>query len=216
MSGAQKAWARDFARLASADGARGRRQLSRDRDAHRRAAKPVIRAFTNDMAATRRSFVAALFALPIFVACSTVHRLAGRHRAPSRRRMPHGPRPADLPDQLGGLRAHLPPARAHAPGGSVSGRATSAAWNWSNLAQYALLFITALACAVLARAADRRRDLRPRRLWLGALAGVVCDATGISSCQPHSRRPVGRRGRGVQRHGVAPDADPAGSSLSIG
>jgi hypothetical protein len=100
-----------------------------------------IRAFTNDMAVTRRSFVTALFALPIFVMFHFLDWLAGTGPIEA----PHA-MALDLltfPISWAGF-ALISIPLLRILGVEQSWARYMTAWNWSNLAQYALLFVTAL------------------------------------------------------------------------
>jgi hypothetical protein len=100
-----------------------------------------IRAFTNDIATTRRSFVTALFALPIFIMFHFIDWLAGTG-------------PIETPHAMGLDLLTFPISWAGFALISIPLVRTLgverlwpryiAAWNWSNLAQYVLLFVTAL------------------------------------------------------------------------
>jgi hypothetical protein len=100
-----------------------------------------IRAFTNDIAATKRSFVTAIFSLPIFVMFHVLDWLAGVGTVEP----PHG-LALDLlsfPISWAGFALiSLPLVRML--GAEAQWPRYIAAWNWSNLAQYALLFLTSL------------------------------------------------------------------------
>jgi hypothetical protein len=100
-----------------------------------------IRAFSNDIAATRRSFVTAILALPIFVMFHLLDWLAGVGPLES----PH----AMLVDLLsfpiswaGFALLSIPLVRML--GVEKQWPRYIAAWNWCNLGQYALLFVTSL------------------------------------------------------------------------
>jgi hypothetical protein len=100
-----------------------------------------IRAFTNDMAATQRSFVTAIFSLPIFILFHVLDWVAGVS-------------PVDPPHLMvidlltfpiswaGYALISIPLVRML--GAEQQWPRYIAAWNWSNLAQYVLLFITSL------------------------------------------------------------------------
>jgi hypothetical protein len=100
-----------------------------------------IRAFTNDVAATQRSFVTALFSLPIFIMFHVLDWVAGVS-------------PVDPPHLMvldlltfpiswaGYALISIPLVRML--GAEHQWPRYIAAWNWSNLAQYVLLFITSL------------------------------------------------------------------------
>lgn len=99
------------------------------------------RAFTNDIAATRRSFITALFAFPIFVLFHYLDWLAGTG--------PLEGNHALILDLLsypiswaGYALIALPLLRAL--GLEAQWPRFITAWNWSNLAQYVLLLVTAL------------------------------------------------------------------------
>jgi hypothetical protein len=100
-----------------------------------------IRAFSNDIAATRRSFVTTILSLPIFVMFHLLDWLAGAGPLET----PH----AMLLDLLsfpiswaGFALLSIPLVRML--GVEQQWPRYIAAWNWSNLAQYALLFVTSL------------------------------------------------------------------------
>jgi hypothetical protein len=100
-----------------------------------------IRAFSNDIAATRRSFVTAILSLPIFVMFHLLSWLAGVG--------PLEPPHAMILDLLsfpiswaGFALLSIPLVRML--GVEQQWPRYIAAWNWSNLGQYALLFVTSL------------------------------------------------------------------------
>ncbi len=100
-----------------------------------------IRAFTNDVAVTRRSFVTAIVSLPIFLMFHVLDWLAGVGPMEA----PH----AMVLDLLsfpiswaGFALISLPLVRML--GAEAQWPRYITAWNWSNLAQYALLFVTSL------------------------------------------------------------------------
>jgi hypothetical protein len=100
-----------------------------------------IRVFTNDVAVTRRSFVTAIVSLPIFLMFHVLDWLAGVGPMEA----PH----AMVLDLLsfpiswaGFALISLPLVRML--GAEAQWPRYITAWNWSNLAQYALLFVTSL------------------------------------------------------------------------
>jgi hypothetical protein len=100
-----------------------------------------IRAFTNDVAATRRSFVTAIFSLPIFLLFHVIDWLAGVG--------PIEPPHAMVLDLLtfpiswaGFALLSIPLVRML--GAEAQWPRYITAWNWSNLAQYLLLFATSI------------------------------------------------------------------------
>jgi hypothetical protein len=100
-----------------------------------------IRAFVNDIATTRRSFLTALLALPIFVLFHFIDWLAGTGPLEA----PH----AIILDLLTFPISWAGFALISIPLLRMLGVETLwpryiAAWNWSNLAQYLLLFLTSL------------------------------------------------------------------------
>jgi hypothetical protein len=118
-----------------------------------------IRAFTNDMAATRRSFVTAIFALPLFVMLDVLDWLAGVG--------PLDPPHVMVLDLLtfpiswaGFALISIPLVRML--GVEQQWPRYIAAWNWSNLAQYGLLFVASV----------------PALLHLPAIASETCALVG--------------------------------------
>jgi hypothetical protein len=100
-----------------------------------------IRAFTNDLAVTRRSFVTALFSLPIFLMFHVLDWLAGVGPIEA----PHA-MALDLlsfPISWAGFALiSIPIVRML--GVEQQWPRYITAWNWSNLAQYGLLFVTSV------------------------------------------------------------------------
>ena len=100
-----------------------------------------IRAFTNDVSATRRSFVTAIFSLPIFILFHMLDWLAGVGPLDPPRLMV-----LDLltfPISWAGFALiSLPLVRALKVEPQWPRYIT--AWNWSNFAQYVLLFVTSI------------------------------------------------------------------------
>jgi hypothetical protein len=100
-----------------------------------------IRAFTNDVAVTRRSFVTAIFSLPIFVMFHVLDWLAGAG--------PVDPPHVMVLDLLtfpiswaGFALISIPLVRML--GAEQEWPRYITAWNWSNLAQYLLLFVASV------------------------------------------------------------------------
>ncbi|WP_419757900.1 hypothetical protein [Acidisoma sp.] len=100
-----------------------------------------IRAFTNDVGATRRSFVTAIFSLPIFVMFHVLDWLAGVG--------PIDPPHVMVLDLLtfpiswaGFALVSLPLVRVLKA--EAQWPRYISAWNWSNFAQYVLLFVTSV------------------------------------------------------------------------
>ena len=163
-----------------------------------------IRAYTNDIAATRRSFVTALFSLPIFVMFHVLDWVSGVGTVEP----PHT-LALDLlsfPISWAGFALiSLPLVRML--GAEAQWPRYINAWNWSNLAQYALLFMMSL----------------PVVLHAPPIASETCALVGYGWALwlewyvtrlvlwhfPDGCGAACRRGCRVQRHGVAHDADPA-------
>ena len=100
-----------------------------------------VRAFTNDIAVTRRSFVTAIFSLPIFVMFHVLDWLAGVGSIDPPRLMV-----IDLltfPISWAGF-ALISIPLVRMLGAEQQWPRYITAWNWSNLAQYVLLFVTSL------------------------------------------------------------------------
>jgi hypothetical protein len=100
-----------------------------------------IRAFTNDVGVTKRSFVTALFSLPIFLMFHVLDWLAGVGPMES----PHA-MAVDLlsfPISWAGF-ALISIPLVRMLGAEAQWPRYITAWNWSNLAQYALLFVTSV------------------------------------------------------------------------
>jgi hypothetical protein len=100
-----------------------------------------IRAFTNDVAVTKRSFVTALFSLPIFIMFHVLDWIAGVGPMEA----PHA-MALDLlsfPISWAGF-ALISIPLVRVLGAEAQWPRYITAWNWSNLAQYALLFVTSV------------------------------------------------------------------------
>ena len=98
-------------------------------------------AFTNDIAATRRSFVTALFSLPIFVAFHVLDWLTGIGPVDPPRLMVLDF--LTFPISWAGF-ALISVPLVRKLGAEHQWPRYISAWNWSNLAQYALLFVSSL------------------------------------------------------------------------